>query len=185
MFLRTFALLLDLTFNIFFSHHALSTSSLNIGAGTHKHAQMDIWICSSCSLFHAIPHSDIELNMSVPVHHSCCSEMTYWVTHYYLVQLKLYVVIWIWTATCVGGCMYRWMDGWMELTHFSLCFAICTVKKNYVCCTNHVQCSSHSIFLAFYYSYYMDGRVNKVEDFLKTRLFDTLTEQITKVTKVL
>lgn len=35
------------------------------------------------------------------------------------------------------------------------------------------------------YSYYMDGRVNKVEDFLKTRLLDTLTEQITKVTKVL
>ncbi|TNN75287.1 Inactive heparanase-2 [Liparis tanakae] len=32
--------------------------------------------------------------------------------------------------------------------------------------------------------YYMDGRVNKVEDFLKTRLLDTLTEQITKVTKV-
>uniref|UniRef100_A0A3Q3GP64 Heparanase 2 n=1 Tax=Labrus bergylta TaxID=56723 RepID=A0A3Q3GP64_9LABR len=33
-------------------------------------------------------------------------------------------------------------------------------------------------------TYYMDGRVNKVEDFLKTRLLDTLTEQITKVTKV-
>ncbi|KAL7383135.1 hypothetical protein ABVT39_005384 [Epinephelus coioides] len=32
--------------------------------------------------------------------------------------------------------------------------------------------------------YYMDGRVNKVEDFLKTRLLDTLTEQINKVTKV-
>ncbi|CAG6017209.1 unnamed protein product [Menidia menidia] len=32
--------------------------------------------------------------------------------------------------------------------------------------------------------YYMDGRVNKAEDFLKTRLLDTLTEQITKVTKV-
>ncbi|XP_074531139.1 inactive heparanase-2 [Halichoeres trimaculatus] len=32
--------------------------------------------------------------------------------------------------------------------------------------------------------YYMDGRVTKVEDFLKTRLLDTLTEQITKVTKV-
>ncbi|KAG7216388.1 hypothetical protein INR49_021793, partial [Caranx melampygus] len=32
--------------------------------------------------------------------------------------------------------------------------------------------------------YYMDGRVNKVEDFLKTRLLDTLTEQISKVTKV-
>lgn len=35
------------------------------------------------------------------------------------------------------------------------------------------------------FSYYMDGRVSKVEDFLKTRLLDTLTEQITKVTKVL
>ncbi|XP_017268242.1 inactive heparanase-2 isoform X2 [Kryptolebias marmoratus] len=32
--------------------------------------------------------------------------------------------------------------------------------------------------------YYMDGRVNKAEDFLKTRLLDTLTEQITKVAKV-
>ncbi|XP_071382728.1 inactive heparanase-2 [Centroberyx affinis] len=32
--------------------------------------------------------------------------------------------------------------------------------------------------------YYMDGRVNRVEDFLKTRLLDTLTEQITKVIKV-
>ena len=34
------------------------------------------------------------------------------------------------------------------------------------------------------HSYYMDGRVSKAEDFLKTRLLDTLTEQITKVTKV-
>ncbi|XP_047458547.1 inactive heparanase-2 isoform X1 [Mugil cephalus] len=32
--------------------------------------------------------------------------------------------------------------------------------------------------------YYMDGRVKKAEDFLKTRLLDTLTEQISKVTKV-
>ncbi|KAM6956294.1 inactive heparanase-2-like [Aplochiton taeniatus] len=32
--------------------------------------------------------------------------------------------------------------------------------------------------------YYMDGRVNKVEDFMKTRLLDTLAEQITKVLKV-
>ncbi|XP_029621198.1 inactive heparanase-2 isoform X1 [Salmo trutta] len=32
--------------------------------------------------------------------------------------------------------------------------------------------------------YYMDSRVTKVEDFLKTRLLDTLTEQITKVLKV-
>ncbi|KAK5612181.1 Inactive heparanase-2 [Crenichthys baileyi] len=32
--------------------------------------------------------------------------------------------------------------------------------------------------------YFMDGRVKKAEDFLKTRLLDTLTEQITKVTKV-
>lgn len=30
----------------------------------------------------------------------------------------------------------------------------------------------------------MDGRVKKAEDFLKTRLLDTLTEQINKVTKV-
>lgn len=61
-------------------------------------------------------------------------------------------------------------------------------NKNHVCCSYCkacTECSSHSIFLAFYYSYYMDGRVNKVEDFLKTRLLDTLTEQITKVTKVL
>ncbi|XP_056465781.1 inactive heparanase-2 [Gadus chalcogrammus] len=33
-------------------------------------------------------------------------------------------------------------------------------------------------------SYYMDGRVRKVEDFLKTRLLDTLSEQINKVFKV-
>ncbi|XP_030604124.1 inactive heparanase-2 isoform X2 [Archocentrus centrarchus] len=32
--------------------------------------------------------------------------------------------------------------------------------------------------------YYMDGRINKAEDFLKTRLLDTLAEQISKVTKV-
>ncbi|KAJ8418131.1 hypothetical protein AAFF_G00138400 [Aldrovandia affinis] len=32
--------------------------------------------------------------------------------------------------------------------------------------------------------YYIDGRVLKVEDFMKTRLLDTLTEQITKVLKV-
>lgn len=30
----------------------------------------------------------------------------------------------------------------------------------------------------------MDGRIKKVEDFLKTRLLDTLTEQLSKVTKV-
>jgi hypothetical protein len=30
----------------------------------------------------------------------------------------------------------------------------------------------------------MDGRVRKVEDFLKTRLLDTLSEQINKVFKV-
>lgn len=48
-----------------------------------------------------------------------------------------------------------------------------------------VQCVSLTAFSShFHYSYYMDGRVNKVEDFLKTRLLDTLTEQITKVTKV-
>ncbi|MBN3295775.1 HPSE2 protein, partial [Amia calva] len=32
--------------------------------------------------------------------------------------------------------------------------------------------------------YYIDGRVAKVSDFMKTRLLDTLTEQITKVLKV-
>ncbi|KAM8851710.1 inactive heparanase-2 [Synchiropus picturatus] len=32
--------------------------------------------------------------------------------------------------------------------------------------------------------YFMDGRVSRVEDFLKSRLLDTLTEQINKVTKV-
>uniref|UniRef100_A0A3B4B9B4 Uncharacterized protein n=1 Tax=Periophthalmus magnuspinnatus TaxID=409849 RepID=A0A3B4B9B4_9GOBI len=32
--------------------------------------------------------------------------------------------------------------------------------------------------------YFMDGRVKKVEDFLKTRLMDTLTDQINKVIKV-
>lgn len=39
--------------------------------------------------------------------------------------------------------------------------------------------------LHFHYSYYMDGRINRAEDFLKTRLLDTLAEQISKVTKVL
>ncbi|KAF7648066.1 hypothetical protein LDENG_00162410 [Lucifuga dentata] len=38
--------------------------------------------------------------------------------------------------------------------------------------------------LDFVCSYFMDGRVSRVEDFLKTRLLDTLTEQINKVTKV-
>lgn len=33
-------------------------------------------------------------------------------------------------------------------------------------------------------SFYIDRRVTKVEDFLKTRLLDTLTDQITKVLKV-
>lgn len=33
-------------------------------------------------------------------------------------------------------------------------------------------------------SYYIDRRVTKVEDFLKTRLLDTLSEQINKVLKV-
>ncbi|XP_026101804.1 inactive heparanase-2-like [Carassius auratus] len=33
-------------------------------------------------------------------------------------------------------------------------------------------------------SYYIDRRVTKVEDFLKTRLLDTLSEQITKVLKI-
>ncbi|KAJ0067170.1 hypothetical protein NL108_012889, partial [Boleophthalmus pectinirostris] len=32
--------------------------------------------------------------------------------------------------------------------------------------------------------YFMDGRVKKVEDFLKTRLMDTLTDQINKVIKI-
>lgn len=44
---------------------------------------------------------------------------------------------------------------------------------------------SHSLcLLVFDSSYYMDGRIKKVEDFLKTRLLDTLTEQLSKVTKV-
>uniref|UniRef100_A0A3P8V728 Heparanase 2 (inactive) n=1 Tax=Cynoglossus semilaevis TaxID=244447 RepID=A0A3P8V728_CYNSE len=33
-------------------------------------------------------------------------------------------------------------------------------------------------------AYFMDGRVKKAEDFLKTRLFDTLTEQMMKVTQL-
>lgn len=33
-------------------------------------------------------------------------------------------------------------------------------------------------------SFYIDRRVTKVEDFLKTRLLDTLTDQMTKVLKV-
>lgn len=44
--------------------------------------------------------------------------------------------------------------------------------------------SQHLCLLVFYYSYYMDGRIKKVEDFLKTRLLDTLTQQLSKVTKV-
>uniref|UniRef100_A0A667YEE3 Heparanase 2 n=1 Tax=Myripristis murdjan TaxID=586833 RepID=A0A667YEE3_9TELE len=46
-----------------------------------------------------------------------------------------------------------------------------------------VQCALTMLW-HFSCSYYMEGRVNRVEDFLKTRLLDTLTEQITKVTKV-
>lgn len=33
-------------------------------------------------------------------------------------------------------------------------------------------------------SYYIDGRVAKVTDFLKTRLLDTLSDQIRKIQKV-
>lgn len=68
------------------------------------------------------------------------------------------------------------------------CFAICAVIKimSVAHILKHVQYRvSLHFFLAFYCSYFMDGRINKVEDFLKTRLLDTLTEQITKVTKVL
>lgn len=43
---------------------------------------------------------------------------------------------------------------------------------------------SFHFVLALCYSYFMDGRVNKVEDFLKTRLLDTLAEQLSKVTRV-
>uniref|UniRef100_A0A672IJD5 Heparanase 2 n=1 Tax=Salarias fasciatus TaxID=181472 RepID=A0A672IJD5_SALFA len=50
---------------------------------------------------------------------------------------------------------------------------------------NAILLVSLTVFLLrLCYSYYMDGRVNKAEDFLKTRLLDTLTEQLTKVTKV-
>lgn len=42
----------------------------------------------------------------------------------------------------------------------------------------------YSFHFALYYSYFMDGRVNKVEDFLKTRLLDTMAEQLSKVTRV-
>lgn len=45
--------------------------------------------------------------------------------------------------------------------------------------------SQNLCLLVFDSSYYMDGRIKKVEDFLKTRLLDTLTEQLSKVTKVL
>uniref|UniRef100_A0A8D0A3T3 Heparanase 2 (inactive) n=1 Tax=Sander lucioperca TaxID=283035 RepID=A0A8D0A3T3_SANLU len=55
-------------------------------------------------------------------------------------------------------------------------------RKNSILLLDGVSLTAVSFH--FHYSYYMDGRVNKVEDFLKTRLLDTLTEQITKVTKV-
>lgn len=71
------------------------------------------------------------------------------------------------------------MDGWMDESHLRW-------DKTQVCCSPRVQCVSlTAFFLLFHSSYFMDGRVNKVEDFLKTRLLDTLTEQITKVTKVI
>lgn len=54
----------------------------------------------------------------------------------------------------------------------------------FIACGRAQIVSLTAFSLHSHYSYYMDGRVNKVEDFLKTRLLDTLTEQITKVTKV-
>lgn len=82
------------------------------------------------------------------------------------------------------------MNNHNEAHIFQFMFTICAVIKTHVSCSHfkaYTECSSHSIYFLFWhfhYSYYMDGRVNKVEDFLKTRLLDTLTEQITKVTKV-
>lgn len=59
------------------------------------------------------------------------------------------------------------------------------IKMMFAHIVKSVQSVSLTAFpLHFHHSYYMDGRVNKVEDFLKTRLMDTLTEQINKVTKV-
>lgn len=85
----------------------------------------------------------------------------------------------------------RQVDGWMDesqwSSYISFCFLTSALGYNsYVCCSHRVQSVSlTAFFLLFHSSYFMDGRVNKVEDFLKTRLLDTLTEQITKVTKVI
>ncbi|XP_010887325.2 inactive heparanase-2 [Esox lucius] len=58
-------------------------------------------------------------------------------------------------------------------------------RKNAILLLNGFMKNAGSVVDAVTWQhYYMDGRVAKVEDFLKTRLLDTLTEQITKVLKV-
>ncbi|XP_038152325.1 inactive heparanase-2 isoform X1 [Cyprinodon tularosa] len=58
-------------------------------------------------------------------------------------------------------------------------------RKNAVVLLDGFMKNSGSVIDAVTWQhYFMDGRVKKAEDFLKTRLLDTLTEQITKVTKV-
>ena len=88
----------------------------------------------------------------------------------------------------MGEQMYEWKIK-IRLVNFSLLFTmrITNIITMYVAhIIKRAQSVSLTVFPFYFpYSYYMDGRVNKVEDFLKTRLLDTLTEQITKVTKVL
>ncbi|KAJ8013758.1 hypothetical protein DPEC_G00033120 [Dallia pectoralis] len=58
-------------------------------------------------------------------------------------------------------------------------------RKNAIVLLNGFMKNAGSVVDAVTWQhYYMDGRVAKVEDFLKTRLLDTLTEQINKVFKV-
>uniref|UniRef100_A0A8C6ULX8 Heparanase 2 n=1 Tax=Neogobius melanostomus TaxID=47308 RepID=A0A8C6ULX8_9GOBI len=61
--------------------------------------------------------------------------------------------------------------------HFALFVVFCFIDYCYT--AQFIYTCMH-----FSCSYFMDGRVKKVEDFLKTRLMDTLTEQINKVIQV-
>lgn len=71
-----------------------------------------------------------------------------------------------------------------NVQHLIRFFAMIQLYCSYL--VRNVQSVSLTVlfFLLLCCSYYMDGRVNKAEDFLKTRLLDTLTEQISKVAKV-
>lgn len=74
------------------------------------------------------------------------------------------------------------LGGWMDVSVKNFIHSKHQSDVKYV--EGRERCPHSICLLVFYYSYYMDGRIRKVEDFLKTRLLDTLTEQLSKVTKV-